>query len=265
MKVGLSCIITPREWDLDETIKQALDAGYEALELVLRDGWEVNLGATEADLAAAADRCRNAGLELASLCPQLGADAPDLTHPDPAVRQRSIDTFKRIIDAAAAMRIDTVLVVPGRVTDQVAYDQAYYRALSGMQALAPHAEAAGVNLAIEYVWNKFLLSPLEFAAFCDQVGSDRVGFFFDTGNMVIFGYPEQWARICSRHLKKVHFKDFRRAGYQWTPLLEGDVDFPAVMRELRAAGYDDALLSEVSPSIAPLPATAEAIRKIMQM
>ncbi len=265
MKVGLSCIITPREWSLDETIRNALDAGYEALELVYRDGWEVTLDASEADLAAAAQRCRDAGLEPVSVCPQLGADAPNLTHPDPAVREKSIDTFKRIIDATAAMGIDTVLVVPGRVTEEVAYDEAYYRALAGMQALAPHAEAAGVNLAIEYVWNKFLLSPMEFARFCDEVGSDRVGFFFDTGNMVIFGYPEQWARICGRHLMKVHFKDFKRAGYQWTPLLEGDVDFPAVMRELRAIGYDDALLSEVSPSIAPLHETAKAIRKIMEM
>ncbi|MBC7288495.1 MAG: sugar phosphate isomerase/epimerase, partial [Armatimonadetes bacterium] len=264
-KVGLSCIVTPREWTFDETVERAAEAGYEALELVLRDGWEISLDADERDLIAAAERARARDIDLVSVCPQLGRRQPDLTAPDPAVRQASIDTFKRIIDVAAAMAIDTILVVPGRVTEAVAYDQAYYRALAGMQALAPHAEAAGVNLAIEYVWNKFLLSPMEFAQFCDQVGSPRVGFFFDTGNMVIFGYPEQWARICGRHIKKVHLKDFKRAGYQWTPLLEGDVDFPAVMRELRAVGYDDALISEVSPDIAPLDVTARAIRQIMEM
>jgi len=83
--------------------------------------------------------------------------------------------------------------------------------------------------------------------------------------MVIQGYPEHWVRICGKHLMKVHFKDFKRQGVQWPPLLEGDVDFPAVMRELRKIGYDDALLSEVSPGIASLEDTAKAIRKIMAM
>ncbi|MFO7946590.1 MAG: TIM barrel protein, partial [Armatimonadota bacterium] len=101
--------------------------------------------------------------------------------------------------------------------------------------------------------------------FCDEVASPRVGLFFDTGNMVIFGFPQHWVRICGKHLMKVHFKDFQRDGYEWKPLLEGDVNFPAVMKELRKIGYDGALLSEVSPRIAPIEETADAIRKIMEM
>jgi len=62
----------------------------------------------------------------------------------------------------------------------------------------------------------------------------------------------------------VHFKDFKRPS-TWTPLLEGDVDFPAVMAELRKIGYTDPVLSEVAPSIASLEDTAEAMRKILEM
>jgi hexulose-6-phosphate isomerase len=104
---------------------------------------------------------------------------------------------------------------------------------------------------------------MEFARFCDECASPKIGLFFDTGNMVIFGYPEHWVRICGKHLMKVHFKDFKRPT-EWTALLEGDVDFPAVMTELQKIGYDGALLSEVAPSIAPLEDTANAIRKIME-
>jgi hexulose-6-phosphate isomerase len=246
-------------------VRQAQVAGYEALELVLRDEGELSLQTPPAQLAALAQAAREEGMYLASVCPALASSPRDLTHPDPQMRQRAVETFKRCIDALAVMQIDTLLVVPGRVSAEVAYDEAYYRALQGLQALAPHAEAAGVNLAIEYVWNDFLLSPLEFARLCDEVGSKRVGFFFDTGNMVRCGYPEQWARICGRHLMKVHLKDFKRQGQQWTPLLAGDVNFPAVMAALRRLGYDDALLSEVSLSTASLADTAAAIRRIMAM
>ncbi|MCD6352197.1 MAG: sugar phosphate isomerase/epimerase [Armatimonadetes bacterium] len=265
MQIGVSCLILPADWSLADICRETKAAGYEALELVLRDEGEISLQTPEAELKKLADYARDEGMYLASVCPQLGSQRPNLTHPDSAERARSVDTFRRAIDAVAAMGINNLLVVPGAVTSEVAYDEAYYRALQGMQALAPHAEAAGVNLAIEYVWNKFLLSPMEFARFCDEVGSERVGFFFDTGNMVIFGFPEQWARICGRHLMKVHFKDFKRQGYQWTPLLEGDVDFPAVMAELRRINYDDAVISEVSINTASLEDTAQAIRKILEM
>jgi len=161
--------------------------------------------------------------------------------------------------------VDTMLLTMGALNDDLYYNEAYANGLKALQLLAPTAEELDVNIAIEYVWNKFLLSPMEFAHFCDDVASPKVGLFFDTGNMVIFGFPQHWVRICGKHLMKVHFKDFKRQGYQWTPLLEGDVKFPAVMAELRKIGYDGALLSEVAPSIASLEDTAKAIRKIMEM
>ena len=92
-----------------------------------------------------------------------------------------------------------------------------------------------------------------------------IGFYFDSGNMVIQGYPEQWVNILGRHIKKVHLKDFRRSDHSWPPLTEGDVDFPAVMAELRNIGYDDALLSEVGAGTAPFEETAAAIRRIIEM
>lgn len=265
MKVGLSCIITPAEWTFGETLKQAKAAGYEALELVIRDSGEITLETPEAELSRLAQRAADEGMALVSVCPMLGRVPKDIMTNDTTVRERSMDTIRRCLHVCKALGVDTMLLTLGGLTPQLYYNEAYANALQALQKLAPFAEDLGVNLAIEYVWNKFLLSPMEFARFCDEVASPRVGLFFDTGNMTIFGYPEHWVRICGKHLMKVHFKDFRRQGYQWTPLLEGDVDFRAVMAELRKIGYDDALLSEVDPGTAPLDATARAIRQIMTM
>lgn len=265
MKVGLSTIITPPEWSVDEIISQALKTGYEAVELCIRDQGDLTYDTSADALADMASRARAAGVEIASVCPSIRNRPRDLMTNDRQIWEQSLETIKRCLDITSGLGADTMLLTLGALSDELYYNEAYANSLKGMQLLAPHAEALGVNIAIEYVWNKFLLSPMEFARFCDEVASPRVGLFFDTGNMVVFGYPQHWIRICGKHLMKVHFKDFKRAGYEWKPLLEGDVNFPACMAELRKIGYDGALLSEVAPSIASLEDTAAAIRKIMAM
>lgn len=265
MKVGLSCIITPREWSFDELLDKSKAAGYEALELVITDEGEITLDTPASELAELAGRAADAGMELSSICPSFRNVPKDIMTNDAAVRAQSMDNIKKALDVAKAMGIDNMLLTLGALTPDLYYNEAYANSLQCMQKLAPYAEELDVNLAIEYVWNKFLLSPMEFARFCDEVGSRRVGLFFDTGNMTVFGYPQHWVRICGAHLMKVHFKDFKRQGYQWMPLLEGDVNFPAVMAELRAIGYGGPLLSEVAPSIASLEDTADAIRRIIEM
>jgi hexulose-6-phosphate isomerase len=182
---------------------------------------------------------------------------------DREVRALSVENTIETMRRARVLGVRKVLWVLGRLTPELYYDEAYDNALAALHEVAPVAEDMGVRLAIEYVWNKFLLSPMEFARFLDEVDSPNVGFYFDTGNMAIFGYPEHWARICGRHLMACHVKDFKRAGYHWMPLGEGDVNFRAVMAELRDIGFDGALVSEVSQETAPFPETAESIKKII--
>ena len=265
MKVGLSAIITPREWSFAETVQNAGKAGYEALEVLITDEGDLTMSTSEADCQKLAAIAADEGIELASVCASVREQPKDLITNDDAIRAASIETVKRCLATTRAMGVDTMLLTIGALNDDLYYNEAYANALKSLQLIAPVAEDLGVNVAVEYVWNKFLLSPMEFARFCDEVASPRVGLFFDTGNMVVFGYPQHWVRICGKHLMKVHFKDFKRQGYEWTPLLKGDVRFPEVMAELRKIGYDGALLSEVAPSIASLEDTAAAIRQIMEM
>ena len=114
-----------------------------------------------------------------------------------------------------------------------------------------YAAENNIVIGIENVWNKFLLSPLEYRDFIDQVGSPNVGSYFDVGNVLLTGYPEQWIRILGSRIKKVHFKDYRinPGGINaFVDLLAGDVDYPAVMRALRDIDYNDYCTAEMIPN-----------------
>ena len=119
-----------------------------------------------------------------------------------------------------------------------------------MQELAGFAESKKISIGIENVWNKFLLSPLEMRSFIDSIGSDYVGAYLDVGNVVYSGYPEQWVKILGKRIKKVHFKDYRRevgnvAGF--VDLLSGDINYPAVITELKKIGYESFVSAEMIP------------------
>lgn len=170
---------------------------------------------------------------------------------------KAFDIAKKQLESAAALGVDTILIVPGAVgvdfipnAPVVPYDRAYDNALAFFSKLAKEAEALKVSVGIENVWNKFLLSPLEMRGFIDAVGSDYVGSYFDVGNVVYSGYPEHWISILNKLIKKVHFKDYRRqAGglHGFVDLLAGDVDYPVVIEALNAIGYNDYVTAEMIP------------------
>jgi hexulose-6-phosphate isomerase len=163
-----------------------------------------------------------------------------------------------------------VFFLPDRAAQP--YDEVLRYSGEGLRAVLPAAERHGVVLGIENVWNKFLLSPQEMRQMIDEVGHPLIGTYFDVGNCVLYGYPEQWVAILGSRIKKVHVKDFKRAvatGAGFCQLLDGDADYRAVVGELRAAGYDDYLTSEVSVRNMPdgqgIKDTAQRIDAIMAM
>ena len=111
------------------------------------------------------------------------------------------------------MGVDTILVVPGIVSDTIAYDEAHERAQTALKELAPAAQELGVAIGVENVWKEFLLWPLEFARFIDEIngaaGTSIIGAYFDVGKILQYGYPDQWIRILGKRIKKVHVKDFK--------------------------------------------------------
>lgn len=264
MKIGITQLLIGSERRLDEWLPKVRDAGYDCIELILTDAGDLNMGSGTEDYERLKSLSRSSGVEMVSICPSTH-DRGSLTTGRPQDAERFNQVVHKLLEAGQALGIDAVLVIPGGVSADVRYDVAYERALRGMRALAPAAEKAGVALAIEYVWNNLFLSPIEMRRFLDEVGSDAVGFYFDPGNMAIFGYPEHWIEIVGSHIKRVHFKDWDRKKRTWPPLLEGDVDWPRVMSALRALPYDGPVISEVGGDWDAHRRTAEAMRKIVQM
>lgn len=247
MKVGINAWAFPQNMTIAQGLRLAKRAGFDCVELNIAEEGYLTLE-TDAD---AADRLRymaeNISLEVRSLCTGLLWRYP-LTSNDPAIVERGKEIVRRSLQIADWMGVDTVLVVPGIVTEDVPYDVAYERALEALKELAVTAEELGVRIGVENVWNKFLLSPLEMRDFIDAVGSSFVGAYFDAGNVVVNGYPEQWVRILGKRIFKVHVKDFRTSVgnvHGFTNLLEGDLNWRALKNALSEIGYDDVVTAEI--------------------
>jgi hexulose-6-phosphate isomerase len=168
-----------------------------------------------------------------------------LSDPDPKVRAEGVAAMKISLEDAKAYGADTVLLVPGRVTETVSYDECWKRTVEEIKKVIPLAEQLNVKIAIENVWNNFLLSPVEAAYYVDHFQSKIMAFYFDCGNIMIYGWPEQWIKILGSRIPKVHIKEFstkiadsqgKRAGFG-VKLTEGDVNWSAVMQALDSIGY----------------------------
>jgi len=282
MKASVSTWSFPPAMKLPEKLRLARSAGFAGFEIDLTEDGPVNLKSTPSGLRAVRRLVEKHGLELSGLATGLywGASA---TSANPKNVARASAILERQLAAAAVMGIDAVLVVPGAVgvdfiptAEVVPYGEAYARARRFIAAAVPQAEKLGVTIGIENVWNKFLLSPREMMEFIDSFGSPRVGAYFDVGNALATGYPEHWIELLGPRLARVHFKDFRRkvgTGEGFVELLSGDVNWPAVMRALRAADYDGWCAAEMIPPVpfyqhAPevlIDNTARAMRAIFQL
>jgi hexulose-6-phosphate isomerase len=185
------------------------------------------------------------GLAIPSVCGALHWKSP-LSDPDPKVREEGVAALKLTIEDASAYGADTVLIVPGRVNESVSYDECWNRSTGELKKIIPLAEKLKIKVAVENVWNNFLLSPMEAVSYVDQFKSPYIGFYFDCGNILAYGWPEQWIRILGTRIAKVHIKEYSRkiadkqgksAGFG-VALLEGDVNWSLVMKALDGIGYN---------------------------
>jgi L-ribulose-5-phosphate 3-epimerase len=164
---------------------------------------------------------------------------------DPAVVEKSLEGARVSIRNAHLWGAETVLLVPAVVDAKTTYSEAYKRSQPALRKLLPLAEELKVTLALEEVWNKFLLSPLEFARYIDEFESPRIRAYFDVGNVVLYGYPQDWIRTLGKRIAKLHIKDFsfredpatKKRVADWVSLGEGDIDWTAVYQALRDIGY----------------------------
>ncbi len=170
-----------------------------------------------------------------------------LSSSDPSVVKTSMDGMRTSLHNAKLWGSDAVLLVPAVVNPQTSYHEAWVRSQREIRKLMPLAEELKVVIAIEEVWNKFLLSPLEMRTYIDEFRSPWIKAWFDVGNVVLYGYPQDWINTLGKRIAKLHLKDFKveNSRFEWVDLGEGQVMWPAVRQALTDTGYSGSAICEL--------------------
>ena len=231
----------PKELPYEQRFGIAKQAGFEAIELptITREEEAVEIR----------DAAKKAGLRIHSVMnsdhwryPLSSSNADEVN--------RSITGMETSLKNAKLWGADAVLLVPAVVDAKTSYRDAYTRSQKVIrERLLPMAQDLKVIIAIEEVWNKFLLSPLEFARYVDEFESPWLQAYFDVGNVVFYGYPQDWIRTLGKRIVKVHVKDFQlergKGQFFWRNIGEGDIDWPEVRRALNEIKYSGYITTEI--------------------
>ncbi len=233
----------PEKSSIADRFKMAADAGFEVVEAYTtpdqRTAEEIKKGADDAKI------------RITSVMNQAHWEFP-LSSSDPAVIQKSLEGMRTSIRNAKLWGADAVLLVPGVVNPQTRYQEAWDRSQKHIRELIPFAAENKVIIAVEEVWNKFLISPIEFASYVDSFKSPWVRAYFDVGNVLLFGYSQDWIRTLGKRIVKVHLKDFKVTSKGFSPftaefvnLGEGDVPWPEIRKALTEIGYSGTVTAEL--------------------
>lgn len=251
IKKGVLLDMVPANLSLADRFKMARDVGFEVVQVPTetddRRAEEIRKGAEEANIRI--DSVMN-----------LNHRKNPLSSSDPAMVQLGLAGMRTSLHNAKLWGADAVLLVPAVVDPQTSYLDAWTRSHKQVRTLIPLAEELKVVIAIEEVWNDFLLSPLEMAKYIDEFHSPWVKTWFDVGNVLLTGYPQDWIHTLGKRISKVHLKDFKRRkdGYNWVNLGDGDAQWAAVRQAFADIGYSGSAIVE-------LPAGDEAyLRDVCQ-
>lgn len=261
LKKGFMWGCIPGSMSVLEKFKLLQQAGF--------DGVEIDSGLDHGEVLKARDAT---GLTIASVVDAVHWHSP-LSDPDSNVRAAGLEGLQTALRDAKAYGATSVLLVPAVVNQTVAYNQAWSRSVAEIKKAIPLAEDWGIRIAVENVWNGFLLSPLEAARYIDQFQSRAMNWHFDVGNSINNGWPEQWLHILGKRVFKLHIKEYSRKkrdaeglwkGFE-VEYLEGDNNWPAVMKALDDIGYEGWGTAEPawSPPGVPFPERlAQVSRKL---
>lgn len=221
------------EYSILEQFQMVRDAGF--------DGVEPDSGLNRSEVLRAKEET---GLEIPSVVVSTHWSHP-LSSRDPNIRLAGLNGLRTALEDANEYGAGCILLVPGRVTEEVPYDEVYRRSQAEIRKVVPMAEDMGITIAIENVWNRFLLSPMEAARYVDEFDSSYVGWYFDIGNILNYGWPQHWIHILGERIAMIHVKEYSmekrneegpRSGFR-VNYLEGDINWPEIMDALREVGY----------------------------
>ncbi|MFZ4628958.1 MAG: sugar phosphate isomerase/epimerase family protein [Blastocatellia bacterium] len=248
LKKGVLISMLPKQLSYYDRFQLAREVGFE--------GVEMQTVADPKEAETIREASVKAGLPIHSVMNSDHWRFP-LSDPDPEVVRKCVAGMETSLRNAKLWGADTVLLVPAVVTPKTTIPQAWQRSQAEIRKMIPLAKELGVIIGVEEVWNKFLLTPYEHARYVDELKSPWVNAYFDVGNIVMYGYPQEWIRVLGKRIGKIHLKDFKTDNRQFVPLREGSIDWPEVRRAIGEIGFqgyltvelpggDEAYLREVS-------------------
>ncbi|MCE9605439.1 MAG: sugar phosphate isomerase/epimerase [Planctomycetia bacterium] len=246
----------PQKMTLEQCLRLAKEAGFDGIELNYDLDNDLSPKSNTARYTEIRKLCDSLGLAVSGLCSFLFWPYP-LTAEDPAKRTRAAELASLMTQCAHDLGTDNLLVVPGAVT--IPWRDDYppitpkvcdRRAREAIGKLLPQAEKLGVSLNIENIFfNGYLMTPSEMITFVDSFSSEQVKVHFDTGNIMLYQYPEHWIEMLGPRIKNVHLKEFTTKGTDhslesFRPLLDGTTNWPAVLEAFAATNYKSYLTFE---------------------
>lgn len=236
MMKGIYISGLPENYSYQEKFKLAEKAGF--------DGVQVPTIESQQELEEIKRILEKTGLKIPSIMnanhwqyPFSSRDSLDI--------EKALAGMRRSLECAEFLGADTVLLVPAVVKEDLSYEEAMKNSRANIKVIIPEFEAKGICIGIENVWNKFLLSPIEFRDYVDSFKTETIRAYFDVGNILLYGYPQDWIRTLGKRIKRIHLKDFKLASKSFVYLWEGDVNWKEVMEALHKVGYDDYLTAEL--------------------
>src|SRR6266404_1396252 len=238
IKKGLVYSMLPGNLSHADRFKMARDAGFEVVQAPTTPDQN-----TAEEIKSAADK---ANIRIDSVMNMDHWDYP-LSSSDPAVVEKSLAGMRTSLHNAKLWGSDVVLLVPAVVNAQTSYYDAWTRSQQQIRKLIPLAAEQKTVIAIEEVWNKFLLSPIEMNKYIREFQSPWIKAWFDVGNVLLYGYPQDWIRTLGKSIVRLHVKDFKRNedGYAWVNLGDGDADWAQVRKALADIGYSGSAIAEL--------------------
>jgi L-ribulose-5-phosphate 3-epimerase len=238
LKKGLVYDMLPSNLSHAERFRMARDVGFEVVQAPTTPDEQ-----TVDEIKNAANK---AGIRIDSVM-NLDHWQYPLSSSDPAVVEKSLAGMRTSLHNAKIWGSDTVLLVPAVVNPQTTYRDAWTRSQEQIRKLIPLAADLKTVIGIEEVWNKFLLSPLEMDKYIREFQNPWIKAWFDIGNVLLYGYPQDWIRTLGKSIVKLHLKDFKRKedGYAWVNLGDGDVDWPEVRKALAEISYTGSAIVEL--------------------
>ena len=241
---GRLCIhtMTTKPWSLTEAIEAYTRAGVPAITV-----WRQHLAGVGVDTAAKV--LRGSGLRVTSLC--RGGFFPAISEAD---RQAAIDDNRRAVDEAAAIGAPLIVLVCGAVPGRP-LEEGRRQILDGIAAVLPHAEAAGVKLAIEplhpvYADNRSAVNTLKTANdMAESLASPFVGVTVDVYHLWWDPELEEQIARAGKNIFSFHVCDWRtptRDPLNDRGLMgEGCINIRQIRRWVTQAGFEGDIEVEI--------------------